>query len=142
EFAILTLGFASFAGGLWMQRVGPRTVAIAAGACYGVGTILAGQSGGNILWLYLTYGVLGGIGLGLGYIVPLATLIKWFPDKRGMITGLSVAGFGAGALVTAPVGQRLITSVGLPNTFAILGTAYLILVVGAALCMTNPPDGY
>src|SRR6202008_4840471 len=121
EFAILTLGFASFAGGLWMQRVGPRTVAIAAGACYGVGTILAGQSGGNILWLYLTYGLLAGIGLGLGYIVPLATLIKWFPDKRGLITGITVAGFGAGALITAPVAESLIAAEGVSRTFVFLG---------------------
>jgi OFA family oxalate/formate antiporter-like MFS transporter len=142
ELAILVLGFASFAGGAWMRRVGPRRVALVGGLCYGLGTILAGQSGGNIVFLYLSYGVLGGIGLGLGYIVPLATLIKWFPDKRGMITGLAVAGFGAGAVVTAPVAQRLIPSVGLPNTFAILGAAYLVLVAGSALCMTTAPDGY
>ena len=82
--------------------MGPRRVAISAGICYGLGTILAGQAGSNIALMYLSYGVLGGIGLGLGYIVPVATLIKWFPDRRGMITGLAVAGFGAGALVTAP----------------------------------------
>ena len=142
ELAILMLGFASFAGGLWMRRVGPRPVAIAAGVCYGCGTILAGQSGGSIGLLYLSYGVLGGIGLGLGYIVPLATLIKWFPDRRGMITGLAVAGFGAGALVTAPAAQRLITSVGISSTFAILGSVYLVAVVGAGLFMKTAPDGY
>jgi OFA family oxalate/formate antiporter-like MFS transporter len=92
--------------------------------------------------LYLTFGVLGGFGLGLCYIVPVATLIKWFPDKRGMITGLAVAGFGAGALVTAPVAQRLIPTVGLPATFGILGSAYLIAVVGSAFFMKNPPEGY
>ncbi len=142
ELAILVLGFASFAGGTLMRRLGPQRLALVAGVCYGLGTMLAGQARGNISLLYLTYGVLGGIGLGLGYIVPLATLIKWFPDRRGMITGLAVAGFGAGALVTAPVAQRLIPSVGLPATFAILGAAYLILVTGAALFMTNPPEGY
>lgn len=142
ELAILTLGFAAFVGGLWMNRVGPRRVAIVAGICYGVGTILAGQAHGQIGLMYLTYGVLAGIGLGLGYIVPVATLIKWFPDKRGMITGLAVAGFGAGALVTAPLAQRLIGSVGVSETFAILGTVYLIAVAGAALVMKNPPAGY
>jgi OFA family oxalate/formate antiporter-like MFS transporter len=142
ELAILVLGFASFAGGLWMPRVGPRPVAIVAGVCYGLGTILAGQADGRIAWLYATYGVLGGIGLGLGYIVPLATLIKWFPDRRGMITGLAVAGFGAGALVTAPVAERLLASVGIPSTFAILGATYLVAVVGAALFMKTAPDGY
>jgi OFA family oxalate/formate antiporter-like MFS transporter len=142
ELAILVLGFASFAGGLWMRKVGPRPVAIVAGVCYGLGTILAGQADGRIAWLYATYGVLGGIGLGFGYIVPLATLIKWFPDRRGMITGLAVAGFGAGALVTAPAAQRLLASVGIPSTFAILGATYLVAVVGAALFMKSAPDGY
>jgi MFS transporter, OFA family, oxalate/formate antiporter len=142
ELAILVLGFASFAGGVLMARVGPRPVAIAAGLCYGLGTIVAGQADGGIAWLYLSYGVLGGIGLGLGYIVPLATLIKWFPDRRGLITGVAVAGFGAGALVTAPIAERLLSSIGIPSTFAVLGTTYLVAVVGAGLFMKNPPEGY
>jgi OFA family oxalate/formate antiporter-like MFS transporter len=142
ELAILMLGFASFAGGLWMRRVGPRPVAIAGGVCYGIGTILAGQAGGDITWLYASYGILGGVGLGFGYIVPLATLIKWFPDRRGMITGLAVAGFGAGALVTAPIAEYLLRSGGIPSTFATLGTIYLVAVIGAAIFMKNPPDGY
>jgi OFA family oxalate/formate antiporter-like MFS transporter len=142
ELAILVLGFAAFAGGELMRRLGPRRVALAGGVFYGLGTILAGQAGGNITLLYLSYGVLGGIGLGLGYIVPVATLITWFPDKRGMITGLAVAGFGAGALVTAPVAERLISGVGLPATFGILGAAYLVLVTGSALFMEKAPEGY
>jgi OFA family oxalate/formate antiporter-like MFS transporter len=142
ELAILTLGFAAFVGGLWMKKVGPRRVALVAGVCYGLGVALAGQARGNIDLLYLSYGILGGIGLGLGYIVPVATLIKWFPDKRGMITGIAVAGFGAGALITAPIAQRLISRVGVSETFAILGVTYLIAVTGAALFMKNPPEGY
>ncbi len=142
EIAILMLGFASFVGGLWMKRVGPRRVALLAGLCYGLGVMLAGQARGSLGLLYLSYGVLGGVGLGLGYIVPLATLIKWFPDRRGMITGLAVAGFGAGALVTAPVAQRLASSIGIARTFAALGAVYLIAVAGSALFMKNPPDGY
>jgi OFA family oxalate/formate antiporter-like MFS transporter len=142
ELAILMLGFASFAGGLWMKRIGPRRVSLVAGLCYGLGVILAGQVRGHLGLLYLTYGVLGGIGLGLGYIVPVATLIKWFPDKRGMITGLAVAGFGAGALLTAPVAQYLISTVGLPQTFTILGLAYFIAVSASALFMKNPPEDY
>src|SRR5271163_1012599 len=111
ELTIVVLGFASFAGGLLMKKTGPRPIAILAAVLYGAGTSLAGLSHG-IGMLYLTYGVIGGAGLGLGYIVPVATLIRWFPDKRGMITGLAVAGFGAGALVTAPVAESLILSVG------------------------------
>ena len=142
ELAILMLGFASFAGGLWMRRAGPRRVAAVAGLCYGLGVVLAGQANGRLWLLYLGYGVLGGIGLGLGYIVPVATLIKWFPDKRGMITGLAVAGFGAGALITAPIAERLISSVGLSQTFTTLGLVYFIAVSGSALFMKNPPDDY
>jgi MFS transporter, OFA family, oxalate/formate antiporter len=86
--------------------------------------------------------VIGGAGLGLGYIVPIATLVRWFPDKRGMITGLAVAGFGAGALVTAPVANSLIASVGVGRTFEVLGLAYLVVVFACALAMRNPPEGY
>ena len=141
ELAILVVGFAAFAGGMWMKRSGPRPVAIAAARLYGSGTALAGLSH-NLTLLYLTYGVMGGAGLGLGYIVPIATLVRWFPDKRGMITGIAVAGFGAGALVTAPIAQRLIASVGVSGTFVILGTAYFVIIMLAATVMKNPPAGY
>ena len=140
--AIFVLGFAAFAGGLWMRRVGPRTVAMAAGLFYGAGIFLASLTSGRLWWMYLSYGLLGGIGLGLGYIVPVATLVKWFPDRRGMITGIAVAGFGAGALITAPVATRLIAERGIPATFATLGIVYLIAVVGAGWFMSNPPAGY
>ena len=140
--AILVLGFAAFLGGLWMSRVGPRTVGIAAGICYGLGVALSSLSAGRIWVLYLGYGVLGGLGLGLGYIVPVATLVKWFPDRRGFITGLAVAGFGAGALLTAPLAAALIQAVGVMQTLAILGIAYLIMVVAGASVMQNPPDGW
>jgi OFA family oxalate/formate antiporter-like MFS transporter len=140
--AIFTLGFASFVGGLWMRRSGPRQVAIAAGIFYGAGIFLASFSGGHLYWLYFSYGLLAGIGLGLGYIVPVATLVKWFPDRRGMITGIAVAGFGAGALITAPIASRLIVSVGVMRTFAILGIAYFIAVTIPALFMKDPPADY
>src|SRR5215213_762228 len=142
SLAILALGFAAYFGGRWMGRVGPRRVGMAAGVLYGAGIILASLSSSSILLLYLTYGVLAGIGIGLGYIVPVATLIKWFPDKRGVITGIAVAGFGAGAVLTAPVAKSLISSVGVFETFAILGVAYAILVIGAAFFIKNPPEGY
>ncbi|MBV8639991.1 MAG: OFA family MFS transporter, partial [Verrucomicrobia bacterium] len=142
SIAILVLGFAAFLGGLWMSRVGPRTVGIAAGICYGLGVALSSLSAGRIWVLYLGYGVLGGLGLGLGYIVPVATLVKWFPDRRGFITGLAVAGFGAGALLTAPLAAALIQQVGVMQTLAILGIAYLITVVAGASVMQNPPDGW
>jgi OFA family oxalate/formate antiporter-like MFS transporter len=143
SITILALGFAAFFGGLWMRSAGPRTVAIAAGILYGGGVLLAGVSSGSLILLYLTYGLIGGIGIGLGYIVPIATLIKWFPDKRGFITGVAVAGFGAGALVTTIIARIILArGVGVFPTFAILGVIYLIAVVGAALFMRNPPEGY
>ena len=140
--AIFVLGLAAFGGGLWMRRAGPRTVALTAGVLYGLGVFLASFAGGRLWWLYCSYGVIAGVGLGLGYIVPVATLVKWFPDRRGLITGLAVAGFGAGALITAPIATRLIAEVGVLRTFAILGVAYFVAVTGGALFMRNPPDGY
>src|SRR5947208_3875098 len=139
--SIFVLGFAAFFGGLWLNRKGPRVVALTGGALYGLGIFLASFTH-RLSWLYLTYGVVGGIGLGLGYIVPVAVLVKWFPDRRGLITGIAVGGFGAGALITAPVATRLIQSVGVLSTFAYLGIAYLIVTVVAGLFMRNPPDGW
>jgi len=139
---ILVLGFASFPGGLWMNRRGPRVVAVTGGVLYGVGVFLASFSANRLWWLYVSYGVIGGIGLGFGYIVPVAVLVKWFPDRRGLITGIAVGGFGAGALITAPIATRLIESVGPLGTFADLGIAYLCVIVPAALMMRNPPEGW
>src|SRR5213082_1452813 len=140
--SIFMLGFAAFVGGLWMNRVGPRVVALTASVFYGVGVFLASFSANKLWWLYLSYGFIGGIGLGLGYIVPVAVLVKWFPDRRGLITGIAVGGFGAGALITAPVATRLIQSVGVLPTFAYLGVGYFIVAVIAALFMQNPPEGW
>ncbi|MEY2499658.1 MAG: transporter, family, oxalate/formate antiporter [Verrucomicrobiota bacterium] len=139
--SIFVLGIAAFLGGLWLNRKGPRIVALTGGALYGLGVFLASFSN-KLSWLYLTYGLIGGIGLGFAYIVPVAVLVKWFPDRRGLITGIAVGGFGAGALITAPVATRLIQSVGVLNTFAYLGVAYLIVTVVTGFFMRNPPDGW
>ncbi len=139
---IFVLGFAAFFGGLWLNRTGPRIVAITGGALYGLGVFLASFSNHGLWWLYLSYGLIGGIGLGFGYIVPVAVLVKWFPDRRGLITGIAVGGFGAGALITAPVATRLIQTVGVLSTFAYLGIAFLIVTVIAGYFMQNPPEGY
>jgi MFS transporter, OFA family, oxalate/formate antiporter len=139
--SIFVLGISAFFGGLWLNRKGPRIVALTGGVLYGLGVFLASFSH-NLWWLYLSYGFIGGIGLGLGYIVPVAVLVKWFPDRRGLITGIAVGGFGAGALITAPVATRLIQSVGVLSTFAYLGIGYLIVTVIAGAFMQNPPDGW
>src|SRR6201989_3017473 len=139
---IFVLGIAAFFGGLWLNRKGPRVVAITGGVLYGLGVFLASFSANRLWWLYLSYGLIGGIGVGFAYIVPVAVLVKWFPDRRGLITGIAGGGFGAGALIFAPVATRLIQSVGVLNTFAYLGIAYFIVTAGAGLCMQNPPDGW
>jgi OFA family oxalate/formate antiporter-like MFS transporter len=139
---IFVLGVSAFFGGLWLNKKGPRIVAVTGGLLYGGGVFLASLSGGNLWWLYFTYGVIGGMGLGFAYIVPVAVLVKWFPDRRGLITGLAVGGFGAGALVTAPVATYLIQRYGVLPTFAYLGIAYLIVTVSGGLFMRNPPDGW
>ena len=137
---IFVLGIAAFFGGLWLNKKGPRVVALTAGFLYGLGVFLASYSADKLWWLYLSYGLIGGIGLGFGYIVPIAVLVKWFPDRRGLITGIAVAGFGGGALVTAPAATYLIQSVGVLKTFAYLGIAYLVVTMATGFFMQNPPD--
>jgi OFA family oxalate/formate antiporter-like MFS transporter len=117
-------------------------VALTGGILYSAGVFLASFSAHKLWWLYLSYGVIGGIGLGFSYIVPIAVLVKWFPDRRGLITGIAVGGFGAGALITAPSATRLIQTVGVLHTFAYLGIAFLVVTVVCGLFMQNPPEGW
>lgn len=140
--AIFVLGFAAFFGGLWNTRSGPRVVAMTGGLLYGAGVALASLSNHGLWWLYMTYGVIGGIGLGFGYIIPISVLVKWFPDKRGLMTGIAVGGFGAGALVTAKLATSLIASVGVLTTFLYLGLAFLVVCVICGFFMQNPPEGF
>jgi MFS family permease len=108
--AILSLGLAAAFAGKWLEDVGPRVVGAVAALCWGGGYIV-GAAGivAHQLWLvYLGYGVIGGCGLGLGYVSPVSTLIRWFPDRRGMATGMAIMGFGGGAMIGAPLQQALI----------------------------------
>ncbi len=136
------LGCTTTVGGLWMKRVGPKIVAMTAGLLWGGGVLLASFASGRLWWLYLSYGVIGGTGLGMGYIVPITVLVKWFPDRRGLITGIAVAGFGAGSLFSAPAAGWLIKHVGLMPTFAYLGVAYGAIAIAAGSFLKNPPEGY
>jgi len=136
------LGCTSVLGGFWMNRKGPRVVAMFAGLLWGGGVFLASFSAHRLWWLYLTYGVIGGTGLGMGYIVPVAVLAKWFPERRGLMTGIAVGGFGAGSLLSAPLAGKLMQSVGLMPTFAYLGVALGALAIGSGFFMRNPPQGW
>lgn len=142
--AILFLGIGTIIGGLWQDRVGPRKVAGTAGILYGIGYMVSGFSASHhsLHGLYLGYGVLGGIGMGMGYICPVATLVKWFPDRRGLMTGVAVCGYGFGAAVMGPFAAWEIKRYGLSPTFWTLGIVYMIVVVAAAQFYANPPQGW
>lgn len=136
----------SYVGGRIQDRSGPRVVALAGGVIYAVGILLASfTSGADDYWLLIVgYGVISGFGLGCAYIVPIAMLQKWFPDKKGLITGLAVGGFGFGAVITAPVAQALIDRdpEDPTNAFLPLGIAYLVMALVGASLFRNPPQGY
>jgi OFA family oxalate/formate antiporter-like MFS transporter len=142
--AIVFLGVGTVIGGLWQDRVGPRKVASVAGILYGIGFLVAAYAvdHGSLNGLYVGYGVLSGIGMGMGYICPVATLVKWFPDRRGLMTGVAVCGYGAGALIMSPFAARYIVGHGVPATFLVLGVVYGVIVVLAAQAYKNPPQGW
>ncbi len=146
EVTIGMIFIGTYIGGRLQDKRGPRPVALIGGVIYAFGVILASFSHNHAqLWLLVVgYGVIGGFGLGLAYIVPIAMLQKWFPDKRGLITGLAVGGFGFGAVLTSPIAQRLIDSnKDVPTkAFLPLGIGYLILSLIGASFFRNPPSGY
>jgi OFA family oxalate/formate antiporter-like MFS transporter len=138
---LAVLGVTAGFGGSLQRRIGPRATATLAGVLYGCGIMLSGVAP-NLAALYLAHGVLGGIGLGLGYIVPLAVLLKWFPDRRGFISGLAVTGFGLGALITSPLATELIVAFGVQSALMMLGATYFVVVVSAAQILRSAPDNY
>jgi MFS family permease len=144
------LGSAAAIWGGWLERAGPRKAGVVAAICWCGGLVIS--AGGIILhqlWmLWLGSGVIGGIGLGLGYISPVSTLIKWFPDRRGMATGMAIMGFGGGAMIGAPLADRLMkfyatpASVGVWETFLTLAAIYFVFMMAGALGYRVPPDGW
>jgi len=147
---IFSVGLAVFAvvtviAGRLMTKFPARSIALAGGLTLGAGYILAGFVGANFMALVLTLGVIGGAGIGLGYVVPIAVGVKWFPDKKGMLTGLAVAGFGLGAFLWIMAGGRwghLIETLGVARVFQIFGVSYIVLVFLGCTWMVNPPEGY
>jgi OFA family oxalate/formate antiporter-like MFS transporter len=136
------LGCAAIAGGIWLRHTSARVVAMTGGFLWGTGVFLASFSAYKLWWLYLTYGVIGGIGLGLGYIVPIAILVKWFPERRGLITGIAVGGFGSGSLISAPIAVRLMAHFGTLQTFAYLGVGYAAVALASGWFMEEPLKGW
>jgi MFS family permease len=146
--AIFCLGVSAAVFGRWVEEGGPRRAMFTAALCFAGGFLIAaaGVRAHNIWIIYLGYGLLGGIGLGIGYISPVSTLIKWFPDRPGMATGMAIMGFGGGALIASPLSVWLMarfstpSHVGVAETFVVLGIVYFIsMMVGAAIVRVPAP---
>ncbi len=142
EITILVLGFVSFLSGFWLKHVDPRVVVVAGGILFSAGIFFSSFTAYGIWVLYLCVGLMAGTGLGIGYIVPIAVLVRWFPDRRALISGIVVCGFGAGALITAPIATGIIATVGVLRAFVILGIAFFVLTLGCGLLMRNPPPDW
>ncbi|SDH61028.1 MFS transporter, OFA family, oxalate/formate antiporter [Alteribacillus persepolensis] len=142
--AIFILGLSAAFFGKFVERKGPRISAIIAAILFGIGTVGAGfaVAMGSYIMFLLFFGVIGGFGLGFGYIAPVSTLVKWFPDRRGLATGMAVMGFGAGALVTSPIANMLMSALSIPMTFYILGISYFLLMLLGGLYIAKPPEGW
>ncbi len=148
SIAIFFLGASAALLGRWVEEGGPRRAMFTAGLCWASGFLLSaiGVYVHNIWLIYLGYGVIGGFGLGIGYISPVSTLIRWFPDRPGMATGMAIMGFGGGAFIASPLSVWLMrqfstpTHIGVAETFIVLGVVYLcFMMVGAAIVRLPPP---
>jgi MFS transporter, OFA family, oxalate/formate antiporter len=148
---VFAAGLASFAvvmvlAGRLMPKIGPRNLAILGGLVLGLGYVLGGLLGGtDVTKLVIFIGIIGGAGIGLGYVVPIAVGMRWFPDKKGLVSGLAVAGFGFGAMgwvKLAGAWGHLIEKIGLSHTFVAYGIAFAVLVLLGGLVMKFPPEGW
>jgi MFS family permease len=146
SLAIVFLGLSAFTFGRWLEDAGPRRAMFASACCFSGGFLVAALGvHWHAIWLvYLGYGVLGGIGLGLGYISPVSTLIKWFPDRPGMATGLAIMGFGGGAMIGSPLAIALMarfrteSSVGVAESFVAMGLLYFVVMMFGVLTVRLP----
>jgi MFS family permease len=143
----IALGSAAALFGRWLEHAGPRKAGVVAAVCWGGGLLISalGVHLHQILLLWIGSGLIGGVGLGLGYISPVSTLIKWFPDRRGMATGMAIMGFGGGAMIGAPLADILMkhfatpTSVGVAQTFLTMGAIYFVAMLAGAFGYRIPP---
>ncbi len=150
EIFIAVLGISAALWGGWLEHAGPRKAGAIAAVCWGGGMVLGGIGASmHQLWLiWLGCGVIGGVGQGLGYISPVSTLIKWFPDRRGMATGMAIMGYGGGASIGAPLAVMLMkhfssaTSVGVAQTLMVMGCIYFFVMMMGAIGYRVPPNGW
>lgn len=150
SIALFFLGASAATFGKWMERVGPRMAMLASALCFACGFMISslGIHLHQIWLLYLGSGVIGGIGLGLGYISPVSTLIKWFPDRPGMATGMAIMGFGGGGMIASPLSVYLMkqfsseTSVGVAQTFLVMGCLYFIIMMFGAVIVRVPAEDW
>ena len=148
--AVFSVGLATFAivmvlAGRWQAKYGPRIVALVGGIILGAGYILAGLFGQSFISQVIFIGLIGGAGIGLAYVCPIAVGMKWFPDKKGLITGLAVAGFGFGALIWIKLAGSwggLLESMGVLRVFLLYGILFGTAVIGGSIWMVNPPEGW
>lgn len=142
--ALVILGLSAAFGGPWVERRGPRVAATAAAILFGCGLLIGGiglalrQS----ILVFLGMGVIGGMGCGLGYISPVSTLVKWFPDRRGMATGMAIMGFGGGAALASPLNVRFMNALGVPAAVMTLAASYFVLMMIGARILRRPPEGW
>src|SRR5262245_20250197 len=149
-FFFVLLGVSAAIWGGWLERAGPRKAGLVSTLCWcgGIAIAAVGVITHQLWLMWLGAGVIGGIGLGLGYISPVSTLIKWFPDRRGMATGMAIMGFGGGAMIGAPLADALMThvkdagSVGVWPTFLAMAPIYFVFMMGGAFSYRLPPAGW
>jgi MFS family permease len=150
SIAIVFLGLSAALFGKWLETAGPRKAMFVAACCFGLGfEIAAAGASTHQLWLiYLGYGVIGGIGLGLGYISPVSTLIKWFPDRPGLATGLAIMGFGGGAMIGSPLGTKLMAfykaggQAAIPSAWITMGILYFVFMMFGVFSIRVPAEGW
>ena len=142
--ALALLGLSAAIGGPWVECRGPRIAARAAALFFGSGLLLGGigLAVRQPLLVFLGMGVIGGIGCGLGYIAPVSTLVRWFPDRRGMATGMAIMGFGGGAFLAGFLNVFLIARVGIATTVMLLGVTYLVIMLAGSMLLSPPPHGW
>ncbi len=142
--ALMLLGLSAAFGGPWVERRGPRVAATAAALFFGSGLVIGGigLATKQSVLVFVGMGVISGIGCGLGYIAPVSTLVRWFPDRRGMATGLAIMGFGGGAFLAGYLNVYFMAQLGVARTMIALGVAYCVVMLVGASILRRPPEGW